>query len=123
MSSTTRKAEPAVANGVTIQWKEPQTVTYGARGQRYPYEEATAALNSSAETFKGSNEDRPWLSLRIGPRKRMDQFAARFRKYVAPRRGWSLQVITRQTEDQDNVNYKQREVEVFARLVRNNQKK
>lgn len=93
---------------VTLEAKEPPPIVYGQRRQAYPYEEAAALLLGTPGQ---------WLSLRVGPSNRMDQFRTRFRKFALeylPEQ-WELESVTRSLPEQDSLKYEQRQVEVFAR--------
>ena len=109
-TSTTSSPGPqdsAPDDQITLDWKAPPPITYGARRQAYPYDAAIEML-----------ADRPeeWLSLRSGPSNRMDQFRTRFKNFAlqALPEDWDVQAITRSLPEQTG---DVRMVEVFARII------
>lgn len=109
-------------DGVTLRRvDEIPPVSYGGQGVKFPYERTSRELNDLANNWKPkkgqTDDDRPWLSVRTGPRKRMDAFVHRLKENLEVSEGWVLEVTTRTLEGQTKIPYGKRETEVFARVI------
>lgn len=103
-----KKAPPKPPpSSVTIEEKEPPPLRTG-REATYPYQEALdKMLTKPGKSF----------TLRRGRRSTMDQFVERFKAKIELDEGYELEVTTRADPGQDAIEYRDRQVEVFGKIV------